>query len=469
VTVRSRLTLAFTYILLTVIVALSIPLAINLDKRARSEYATETLTNVQTVAGAIGAESLQADQRAKLQRDVESYARELSGRVVVTNRNGFVLADSDRTEIGDRFAEGLRPEIDIALGNPPTPNWQYRHSTDANADLLVTAAPIIDEGLVGAVRLTTNVHDVSRAVRRTELGIAVIGLGGLLAGVLIAAALAGSLARPLQRLAAAARRLGSGDLTARAGAVEGASEVEELGRSFDEMASRLERTVQAQREFVANASHQLRTPLTGMKLRLESAIDAVTDGSQRHQLEAAEREVDRLSEIVDRLLVMAKQIEEGEPTHVDLGESVHRAVDRWSDRASRLGSTLDASGPSAIAQVNPSDLDQILDNLLDNALAYAPGPIEVQSGLTDGIASVAVRDHGTGIPAEEQARVVERFYRGRGAPRGGSGLGLAITRELAEKWGGRLRLQQADGGGTRVDVTFHAAWSSEDEGVGNEP
>jgi signal transduction histidine kinase len=469
VTVRSRLTLAFTYILLTVIVALSIPLAINLDKRARSEYATATLTNVQTVASAIGAESLLPSKRAALQRDVEQYAQELNGRVVVTNSEGVVLADSDGTDIGKTFSGGLRPEIDIALGNPPTPNWQYRHSSDLDADILVTAAPIVDEGLVGAVRLTTNVQDVSHAVRRTQLGIIVIGLGGLLAGVLIAAGLAGSLARPLQRLAAAARRLGGGDLSARAGAVEGATEVEELGRSFDEMASRLEHTVQAQREFVANASHQLRTPLTGMKLRLEAAIGQATDEDQRHQLEAADREVDRLSEIVDRLLEMAKQIEEGEPTHVDLGESVHRAVERWSGRATAKGSTLGVSGQSAVAEANPSDLDQILDNLLDNAIAYAPGPIEVQSGLTDGIASITVRDHGKGIPTEEQARVVERFYRGRGTTSAGSGLGLAIARELAEKWGGALTVHGADGGGTLVDVTFRGVRTSDDEGAGNEP
>ncbi|MGE5227502.1 MAG: ATP-binding protein, partial [Planctomycetaceae bacterium] len=245
-----------------------------------------------------------------------------------------------------------------------------------------------------------------------------------------------------------------GDLSARAGDVEGTAEVKELAHSFDEMAGRVERTVQSQREFVANASHQLRTPLTGMKLRLESAIAEAPSDDVRRQLEAADKEVDRLSEIVDRLLVMSHEIEQGVPTHVDLAEAVRRAAERWHDRAAQMGSRLQVHGPSSVAQANPTDIDQILDNLLDNAIAYAPGPIDVTTGLDDGRAWFAVRDHGPGIPAGERDRVVERFYRGRSAPAGGSGLGLAIARELAEKWGGSLSVADTEGGGTEIRVRF---------------
>ena len=208
---------------------------------------------------------------------------------------------------------------------------------------------------------------------------------------------------------------------------------------------------------MANASHQLRTPLTGMKLRLESAIAEAPTDEMRHQLEAAEREVDRLSEIVDRLLVMAREIERGAPTRVDLGDTAHRAVERWQDRADRLEGSITSSGTKAGAQANPTDVEQILDNLLDNALAYAPGPIEITTGTSDRHSWLSVRDHGPGIPAEDRPRVVERFFRGRGAPTGGSGLGLAIARELAEKWGGDLTLSDAEGGGTLVTVRFRGA------------
>ena len=102
-------------------------------------------------------------------------------------------------------------------------------------------------------------------------------------------------------------------------------------------------------------------------------------------------------------------------------------------------------------------MDQILDNLLENAVTYAPGAIELHTGIADGRAFLAVRDHGAGIAPAERSKVTERFYRGSNAPPGGSGLGLAIARDLAERWGGALSLQDAEGGGTRVEVRFRAA------------
>jgi signal transduction histidine kinase len=381
----------------------------------------------------------------------------VGGRVVVVDDQGTLIADSDGPdELGTFFATDGRPEIQNALAG--TPYSDIRDSADLGHDIMATAVPVQDEErLLGAVRITQSVQQVNDNVRNVTLGLVAIGIAALLAGLLLAFGLAGSLSRPLTRLAGAAKRLGTGDLTARAEAVGGAREIEELGRSFDEMADRLERTVRAQREFVANASHQLRTPLTGMKLRLESAIAEASEEDLKRQLEAADREVDRLSEIVDRLLEMSREIEEGEPTHVDLDEAVARALSRWDERAKRLETTLSARGEGGTAQGNPSDLDQILDNLLDNAITYAPGDITVESGPHDGHVFVAVQDRGPGIPQEELARVTERFYRGRGAPAGGSGLGLAIARDLAEKWGGTLAVTSPDGGGTRVEVRLRPA------------
>ena len=125
---------------------------------------------------------------------------------------------------------------------------------------------------------------MSENVGRATAAIVAVALGGLLAGLVLAVAIARSLARPLSGLAASARRLGAGELSTRAGKLEGGAEVDELAGSFDEMAGRVERTVRAQREFVANASHQLRTPLTGIKLRLEAAIAETPDDAVRDQL-----------------------------------------------------------------------------------------------------------------------------------------------------------------------------------------
>jgi signal transduction histidine kinase len=440
-----------------VLIALGVPLAINFSQRATLELQTESLVQAQGIASAIGLENLQRASRAELEAIVADAGGQVGGRVIVVNEDGLLVADSDGVgSIGNLYARPSRPELVDALDGRP--DSEIRYSADLGTDLLATAVPIQDEGrTVGAVRITKPMADVRSETRRATWGLIAIGLAGLAAGLLLAFAVAGSLARPLRRLADTSQRLGEGDLSARAVDVTGADEIEQLGRSFDEMADRVERTVQAQREFVANASHQLRTPLTGIKLRLESAIEDADDEELRHKLEAADREVDRLAEIVDRLLVMARQIEEGQPTHVDAGEAVARAVSRWQERAARAGASLSTQGDGGLAQANPADVDQLLDNLIDNAIAYAPGEITLGATREGDHVVLLVQDRGPGIAADELGRVTERFYRGRGAPSGGSGLGLAVARQLAEKWGGSLEVQAPETGGTRVEVRLRAA------------
>lgn len=456
--VRTRFVISFAYVLLVIIVALTVPLGIVLRDRARAELEGLALTNAQTIAALLDRDRLEEGRpRDRLERDIERFADDVGGRVVVLDPAGIVLADSDGEDIGQRFDTPGRPEVGQALESVVSAG--VRTSRDEGGDIVVAAAPVIDEGaLVGAIRISRDVAEVQRNVTRATLGIVVVASAGLVAGLALAFVLAGSLARPLSRLAAAAQRLGRGDLAIRAGKVEGGDEVEQLAGSFDEMADRLERTMRAQREFVANASHQLRTPLTGMKLRLGSAIVEAKDPAVESQLRAMESEVDRLAGIVERLLVMAREIEEGQESHVDVADAAARAAERWRERASLAGATVSAEGKREriVALANPGDLDQILDVVVDNAISYAPGPIDVRTERAGSWAVVSLQDHGAGIPGDEVSRVTERFYRGSGAPSGGSGLGLAIAKELVEKWGGTIAFASVDGAGTRVDVRLRA-------------
>lgn len=444
--------LAFTYIVVIVVIAFEVPLAINLQRRATSDVEQQSLLGAQIIAARVGGE--RTFQPKQLQRFVsQNFPHTEDGRVVVVAPSGVLIADSlGPANLGERFATVERPELQQVLRDQQ-PASQIRFSDTLGQSILVAAAPILDEStFYGVVRQSHALGEVQDRVRRVIIGLAFIGFAALLAGLLIAFALASSLSRPLSRLAATAKRLGEGDLSARTEGRTGATEMSELATSFDDMATRLESTVKAQREFVANASHQLRTPLTGMKLRLESAISQSQDLDVKRQLEAADTEVDRLAEIVERLLVMARRIEEGGPAEVDLGRAAARAVERWSERASRLGATLRVTGEGGHALGEAADLDQILDNLLDNAIAYAPGPIVVETGRANGRSFIAVEDRGPGIPTEDRDRVTDRFYRGKGAPAGGSGLGLAIVSELAERWGGSVDVRASEGGGTRVEV-----------------
>jgi signal transduction histidine kinase len=440
-----------------VIVTLEVPLAINLQRRTKAEVTATAESDALLVAADIGAGRL-SQPRALQKFVLDHFPNVENGRVIVIDADGVLIADSTGPKnLGARYATSQRPEL-LAVLQTQRPTSVIRHSDTLGQDILVAAAPIIDQGrFYGAVRVSEPVGKVQERVRRVILGLAVIGLGALVAGFIVAFALAGSLSRPLTKLAATARRLGEGDLTARAEATEGPTEISQLAQSFDQMADRMEATVKAQREFVANASHQLRTPLTGMKLRLESALAASPSEEVRAQLQAADKEVDRLSRIVDRLLLMARRIEEGGPSEIDLDDAVRRAVERWDDRAARQGVTLTAKGEGGRALGEPADVDQILDNLIDNAVTYAPGPIVIEAGRTDGQAFVAVEDRGPGITPDERHRVTDRFFRGRGAPRGGTGLGLAIVQDLSEKWGGTVEVGAPESGGTRIEVRFTPA------------
>jgi len=455
-------------VLVTVIVALTVPLAVNLRERAESDLLGQAKITAQALASSFDESALAPSGREQLSRQAERYSEQISGRVLVMDESGEVLADANpfpeppNSSVGEDYSTIERPEVQTALVDG-LPEALVRTSEELDVDLLLASAPIVDDPsgrptIVGAVRITLDVQRVSDSVQRVTIGIIVIGLAGLLAGMLVALVLAGSLARPLSRLAAAARSLGGGDLSTRTGTIKGPEEVQELAASFDEMALRVERTFHAQRSFVANASHQLRTPLTGMKLRIERAAGEATDPDLRAQLEAADREVDRMAATVDRLLAVAREVEEGAPTEADAGEAARAAAKRWAESATERGSVI-TTDPLLRAPVlaNPTDLDQIIDNLLDNATTYAPGAIEIHVDAQPQRTVLAVRDHGAGIAPDERAAVTQRFARGSAAPHGGSGLGLAIARDLAQRWGGELDVVGPADGGTLVEVRLRTA------------
>jgi len=225
--VRTRLVVAFTYISVTIIVALTIPLAVTLDRRARAELERENLVRAGTIAQDVGAENLTPDRRRALRAIVQRAAEQADGRVIVVDAAGRLIADSQGPATGDIYATPQRPEIVAALHDVPTS--EIRFSQDLGVDIMATAVPIVDESpsgatsVAGAVRITRSMDQVNANVRRVTRGVVAIGAGGLAAGVILAFALSGSLARPLRRLADVAQRFGSGDLSVRAGEVRGAS------------------------------------------------------------------------------------------------------------------------------------------------------------------------------------------------------------------------------------------------------
>ena len=227
------------------------------------------------------------------------------------------------------------------------------------------------------MRVTQSVASVHAAVGRVELGLALVGTIVLALGLAVGAVLARQIARPLGRLEQVATSVAGGDLQARA-AIEGSREQRSLGASFNEMADRVGRLMASQRAFVADASHQLRTPLTGLRLRIEEAhAGGRHAASAARELDAGAAELDRLAQILEELLVLSRAGERELPGEaVDLGATVQRAADRWRAAAAAREIELEAhSGNGDTAWCAPADADRAIDVLLENADALRPARI----------------------------------------------------------------------------------------------
>jgi signal transduction histidine kinase len=456
-TYRSRLLVAFAYVLVLVIVALAVPLALSTQHRIDREVRAQAADGAQLVAASA---SGRLDQPGQLDTLVGKVARDLGARVIVVDLSGSLLADS--AQPGTRgVAYGNRPEIVEALAGRTVQG--RRRSATLDEQLLYTAVPVVKAGRTdGAVRVTQSVAALDREVRRDQYALAGIGALALVFGLAVAWFVAGSLARPLGQLASTARRVGSGDLEAR-GAVEGSAEQRDVARAFNTMADRLTHALEAQREFVANASHQLRTPLTGLRLRLEAADMANSDPAVRADLAAAETETLRLARLVTNLLTLASADAPAPPSEpVDLAVAAHEAEARWRARADQEGrSVVAAADAPVVGQGNGDDIATSLDNLIENALVHAPegSAVTITCGRDGAQVFVAVLDEGPGISAEDAAAAFRRFQRGAARPagRGGTGLGLAIVGALAARWGGSASLQARPGGGTRAEIRLPAA------------
>jgi two-component system, OmpR family, sensor kinase len=450
---RLRLLAAFAYILLLILVALEVPLALNLARRIDAEVRNEAAA--QAVVVAANASGRMQD-RQELERLARQAGRDLGARVIVVNRGGRLRADS--TVPATRpLSYASRPEIRTALAGRRAQG--ERHSDTLGEDLLYTAVPVTNNSVVvGAVRVTQSLEAVHARVRRGVLALVAIGGFALLVGLALAWVLANSLSKPLRSLAKTARRVEAGDLDARAEDV-GPSEQREVAAAFNDMTDRLGTVLAAQREFVANASHQLRTPLTGLRLRLESARTK-SGADAEPELEAAEREVERLARLLTSLLTLAREGDKPGPSRpVSLTRAAERAHERWAVAAERDGRLLELVGDGdATIAASEEDLAILLDNLIENAIRYSPARVAVDWGQEGAEAWLAVLDEGPGLAAGEETRLFERFARGSaGSERAGTGLGLAIVDTLARRWRGRAALTNRPEGGTRAEVRFPAA------------
>jgi signal transduction histidine kinase len=252
--------------------------------------------------------------------------------------------------------------------------------------------------------------------------------------------------------------VGKGDLTARAPEA-GPPEIKALAVRFNETVARLDALLGSQEAFVADASHQLRTPLAALRLRLEN-LERDVDPAGRRDLDAALAEVERLARLVDGLLALARAdaaASAAEP--VDMVAVVAARVEHWASQAEAHDVAIDVDVPSRLhALATPGALEQVLDNLISNALAVSPPGSTIAIGAHEGSADVELHvvDEGPGMTSEQRARAFDRFWRA-GPPGTGTGLGLAVVHRLVTADGGTIELRRASGGGLDAEMRLRAA------------
>ena len=467
---RTRLILAAAYLLVVVVVALEVPLGVNLAGLKRKRLESVLVANAAVVAARLNDDLPKSgtdparppSPPAIIGQIVADSARATDTRIVVTDSLGRIVADSaGEAAVGTVFRTPDRPEfssVEAKAGGQI--DVRTRPSETLGQDLLLVTAPVVHlRQVIGAVRVSEPLGEVNASIRRSLAALAAVGLAVVLAGLGLAWLLAAAIARPVRRLARTAAALGEGDLSARA-EVSGRGELATLAGSFNRMAGTLGANIQAQRDFLANASHQLRTPLTGLRLRLE-AIEQ-EGGPAAEQAAKAQGEVTRLAELVEDLLELARS-SSVEPTagRVDLADAARRAADRWAGPAAEGGKRIveRTEGP-CVVWANPDDLGHVLDNLIENSIRYTPEGTEiaVECRSIDGRPALVVADTGPGIPPEERGRAFERFYRGSIGRKAGSGtgLGLAVVAELVHRWGGEVHVADSTETGARFEAVFPA-------------
>jgi signal transduction histidine kinase len=405
---RRRLVVAIAGVAAAAVLLLAVPLGIVLGNHYRDE------------------------ELLRLQRDTVAATREID--VPSNPRDRIELPRSgDRLTVYDRA--GRRVAGGGSRSAPAIVRAALREGKvieGSRGGLLSVAVPLLARERVSGAVLAERPDDVAdSAARDAWLVLGIVALGIILSAALAAALLGRRMARPLERLAAAAGRLGDGDFSVRSER-SGVPELDDVGAALDSTAARLDELIRRERAFSADASHQLRTPLQALRIELE-ALELRGDAPR--EIAAAIAQVDRLTATIDTLLAVARDAAPGEAS-VDLGELLDDAESRWRGTLAESGRPLRLRLQTAGGRARASApvVSEVLDVLLDNAARHGAGPVTMTLRRRDGWLAVDVSDEGQGF-----ADVATAFER-RGGDGSGHGIGLALARSLADAEGGRLSI-----------------------------
>ncbi|WP_329455282.1 sensor histidine kinase [Streptomyces sp. NBC_01497] len=458
---RSRLLPLLMVLMAAVLLALGFPLALSraaaqqqrlvvdrIDDTARMAALAQFVTD--DTGSATGRGERRATLAAELARSYEVYEI----RAGVFLRDGAAVAKAPAAWGLPAAGEGRAAFREALLGRrseDPEQVWPWQDRR------LFVASPVVRDGDVVAVVVTDS--PTGRLRSRVLRGWLLIAAGesvAMLVAIGAAARLAGWVLLPVRVLDAATHAIATGRMKARVAAAGGPPELRRLARSFNEMADNVEQVLEQQRAFVADASHQLRNPLSALLLRIE--LLALELPRENEEIASVRTEGMRLGTVLDGLLDLAlAEHARAEAILTDVGALAGERVGAWTALAAERGVRLDWRGAAVTAWVDPVALSSALDAVIDNALKFTPSgeSVVVSAGSSGDTSTIVVEDGGPGLTDEELTRIGDRFWRsGHHQNVAGSGLGLSIARALVAGWGGTLTHARGERRGLRATLTL---------------
>ena len=461
---RKRLVAVMVGLVVIVLIAHDVPLSAHLAQIERDRLTTTIQRDAFTIGGRV-TPLMNLDNTSRtvaIAAVLEDYSARNDGTVVVIDGKGYLAASSEpSTPAGEDYVG--RPEIAAALLGTPTSG--IRSSTTLGGELVYVAVPVLSgTEVLGVVRITFPKNVLDARVNKNLRGILFTAAISVAMAVVVALLFARFVTRSLDELRNTTEKFADGDLEVVA-RESGPPETRRLASSFNVMARRLSRMIDQQRSFSSNASHQLRTPLTALRLRLEQATDLVESdpGETRNHLEEALAESERLSHLVEQLLQLARAEGLMLPIQdLDIKDLVTERVEQWSSLAEERGVSLIGEVSASLAgRGNEMALSEILDNYIDNALEVSPSgsTVRVTVNTHEDQIELVVGDEGPGLTEEQRLWAFNRFWRGdeHSNRRSGSGLGLAIVSQLAIASGYRVELRKSTRGGIDAVVSVPRA------------
>jgi signal transduction histidine kinase len=438
--VARRIVLAVLALVVAVLGVVAIPLGLVTAGQDTHDFRDEAAASAATLGNTAEEWLDDGNHGAALDRTVRQLA-DAGDQVRVVNTAGHTVAS---TAVPPSVP---RAQLSRAMGTGKVAAYPVD-------DYYVVIAPVESDrgsGSVGAVVLARPTAGLNGRIAALWGIIAVISSAGLIAAALVAIGLAKWVSRPLSELERAAQALGDGELGTRSPDGAGPREVRRLAANFNLMAARLEALVRGHQATMADVSHQLRTPLAALRLRLD-LLAQDSDAAAAAELAGAQDEIARLSRLVNGLLAVARAENAGtQHVAVPVTELIRTRVAAWRPAADEREVTLQTDLDPVTTRMGEGQLEQILDNLIANALdALSPGgSIRITATAAADRARIAVADNGPGMSHQQQQVAFRRFATSNG---GGTGLGLAIVDRLAVASGGTASLSDTPGGGLTVTI-----------------